>query len=158
MKQFFVTALSLALVACSSTTMTSKEKTEAYEQFTVVEKLEQVDKIVSFKFDSWTSLGKQHLILYRRFNEPYLITLQRNCPDLDYTMQIGVNNSGSTLYAKFDYITVPEAIPGALPVRCHIKTIHKLSKEQKKALVAIGKETKNDKTTNDESVESEQAE
>jgi len=134
---FFVVMLSFLLQACATNSMSSKQKIEAYNQFIEKHQLEEVDRIRSFKFDQWSSLGKQHLILYRRFNEPYLITLTRPCYDLDFAQAIGVSYKGSTLMANFDYITVPADIP----VKCFIQHIHKIDKTQKKQLQQIGRES-----------------
>lgn len=154
MKKLMLGSLVALMMGCSSSTLTPVEKTAAYNSFTEEQKLEQVDRITSFRFDSWTSLGNQHLILYRSFNEPYLVKLKRDCFDLDFTMQIGVGHKSNTLLAKFDYIIVPDTIP----VRCYIDTIHKIDKDQKKALMAIGKPPKNKDETDTSPVESEQAE
>lgn len=158
MRKLWLGSLVALLMGCSASTLTPVEKTAAYNNFTQEQKLEQVDRISSFRFDSWTSLGKQHLILYRNFNEPYLVKLKRDCFDLDFTMQIGVGHKSNTLLAKFDYIVVPDTIP----VRCYIDTIHKIDKDQKKALMAIGEPPKNDgepeASVVDQDAEQEQAE
>lgn len=123
------------VAACTATKLPNKERIELYNAYIEEQKLEQVDRISSFRFDRWTPLGSQHLILYRRFNEPFLITLKRSCYDLDFANSIGVSYNASTLSAKFDYVTVPNNIP----VKCFIDTIHKLDKEQKKEMLAIGR-------------------
>mgnify|MGYP000447846874 CR=1 FL=1 len=136
----FVTGV--LLQGCATNSMSSKQKTQAYNRFIEANQLEEVDRIQSFKFDQWSSLGKQHLILYRRFNEPYLITLTRPCYDLDFAQAIGVSYKGSTLMANFDYITVPTEIP----VKCFIQHIHKIDKAQKKQLQQIGREQEEKET------------
>ena len=133
----FLVIAGALLQACTTNSMSSKQKIEAYNQFIKSNQLEEVERIQSFKFDQWSSLGKQHLILYRRFNEPYLITLSRPCYDLDFAQAIGVSYKGSTLMANFDYITVPTEIP----VKCFIQHIHKIDKDQKKQLQQIGRDS-----------------
>ena len=66
-------------------------------------------------------------------------------------MQIGVHHKASSLLAKFDYIVVPDTIP----VRCYIDTIHKIDKDQKKALMAIGQPPKNETESDTSSGEQE---
>ena len=124
----------LSIGCANKSTLTVVEKDEAFDAFIVENKLEQIDRIRSFRFDQWTALGRKHLILYSNFRTPYLVTLQRNCFDLDHTFQLAIEHSGSSLSAKHDYVMVPDLIP----VRCYIKDIHKISKDQKKQLLAIG--------------------
>ncbi|MBU2880631.1 hypothetical protein KO525_15105 [Psychrosphaera sp. B3R10] len=127
------------LVGCASNnTLTKEERTAAYEQFVVDNNLERTDKIPGFKFDQWSSLGAKHLILYRNFRSPYLVTLQRNCFDLDFAHQLAIEHQGGSLRAKFDYVLVPNTIP----VKCFISAIHKITPEQKKQLMAIGEDPK----------------
>lgn len=135
-----VAVLSIWLVGCATTGLTNAERTLAYDQFIVSEKLEELNQITAFRFDSWSSLGQEHLIISTSFNRPYLISLRSNCFDLTTANVIGVNNTGSTLQAKFDSITVPKSMGQV----CYIKSIYKLTKEQKNAITKIGsEETKN---------------
>lgn len=128
-----------ALVGCASNNLlTKEERTAAYEQYVVDNNLERTDQIPAFRFDQWSSLGAKHLILYRNFKSPYLVTLQRNCFDLDFAYQLAVEHQSGTLKAKFDYVMVPNAIP----IKCFIEAIHKITPEQKKQLMAIGKDPK----------------
>ena len=128
--------LSISLVGCATTGMSNAERTLAYDQFIVSEKLEELNQITAFRFDSWSSLGQEHLIISTSFNRPYLISLRNSCFDLNTANVIGINNTGSTLHAKFDSITVPKSIGQ----KCFIKSIYKLTKEQKDALSKIGNE------------------
>ena len=134
-----ILAAMVLFVGCSSQSFDLTQRAQAYDAFVVEQSLIQVDKIHSFQFEQWTGLGKQHLILYRRFNEPYLIALNKPCFDLNHASVISVNYHHNTLLAKFDSITVPNEIP----VKCYIKSIHPLTKAQKKAILAIGKVSKN---------------
>lgn len=122
--------------ACATSAMTQKEKTDAYRQFIVTEKLEPLDKITSFKFDDWSPLGDEHLIISTSVRKMYLITLSQRCSDLRFANAIKIHNTGSSLSAKFDSISVPAVIE----IKCYIKSIHRVTKEQKKALQKIGKE------------------
>lgn len=138
-KLMLLLATTLFIFGCANkSALTKQERDDAYDAFIVENKLERTDKISAFRFDQWTALGRKHLILYRNFNSPFLVTLQRNCFDLDHSFQLAVEHSGGTLNAKFDYVVVPDTIP----VRCYIKSIHKITKEQKKQLLAIGEPPK----------------
>lgn len=133
---WLVATILFVLAGCASkSTMTSQERDDAYDQFIIDNELERTDRIPAYRFEQWTALGSKHLILYRNFREPYLVTLQRDCFDLDHAFQLAVESSGGSLNAKFDYVMVPDAIP----VKCFIGSIHKINNEQKKQLMAIGK-------------------
>jgi len=130
------TIVSLFLLGCAAKdTMTREQKLEAYNAFIKTEQLKSIDRIQSFRLQGWTALDEKHMILSKSLNKPYLITFKNNCTDLDFANAIKVVNHGGMLQAKFDYITVPNTIE----VRCYIASIYELSKEQKKALIAIGK-------------------
>ncbi len=132
---FLIIGFSLMIAACATpATMTQDERTDAYIEFIKSNKLESIQRITSFDFYSWTALGDEHLIINTRFNRPYLITLQRSCFDLSFANTIVIHRNGSSLHTKFDAISVMEPIS----VKCFIKLIHPLSKEQAKAIKKIG--------------------
>ena len=124
--------------ACATNTMSKTEKTEAYNQYIVSEKLEELKSIAVFRYDGWSSLGTEHLIISTSVSKPYLIKLKSRCYDLEFAQTIAIHNIGSSLQAKFDSISVQKHIPQ----KCYIEKIYKLTKEQKKVLVKIGKEDK----------------
>lgn len=127
----------VGLTACAAKSgLTNKEKAAAYQAFIESEQLPELDRIAAFRLNGWAALGDKHLILYKTHNKPYLITLNRSCYDLDFAMAIKVHSDGSSLHTKFDSISVP----GDIEMKCFIKTIHKISKEQKQALFDIGKD------------------
>ncbi len=122
--------MSVWMVACATTGMTQREQTEAYNKFIVDEKLESLKQITAFRFHSWSSLGDEHLLLYTSFNRPYLISFKNRCYDIQRAMNIGVDHTGSMLQANFDSILVPDSFGR----KCFIKSIYKLTKEQRKAI------------------------
>jgi len=125
----------ILITACASTsTMTDSERTIAYDQYIETNKLESIKRITSFNFYSWSSLGDEHLIISSRMNKPNLIRLQRNCFDLSFANGIMIHSSGSVLSAKFDAISVLERNS----IKCFIKSIYPLSKDQAKELAKIG--------------------
>ncbi|MCP3674453.1 MAG: hypothetical protein GY829_08300 [Gammaproteobacteria bacterium] len=138
MQLLVVLLLTAFASACATSTMSKTEKTEAYNQFVESEKLEELKSITVFKFDGWSSLGTEHLIISTSVNRPYLIKLKNRCYDLEFAQTIAIHNIGSSLQAKFDAISVEKN----MPQKCYIEKIYKLTKEQKKTLVKIGKEEK----------------
>ena len=138
MKLLVILMLTAFASACVTNTMSKTEKTAAYNQYIESEKLEEIKSIAVFKFDGWSSLGAEHLIISTSVNKPYLIKLKNRCYDLDFAQTIVIHNIGSSLQAKFDSISVPKNIPQ----KCYIEKIYKISKEQRKALVKIGKKDK----------------
>ena len=126
----------LGLTGCVTPNgMSNQEKNEAYQAYIESAQLPELDKISAFRFNGWASLSDKHLIIYKTHNKPYLITLNRSCYDLDFATAIKVHTKGSSLHTKFDAISVPSDIE----VKCFIKSIHQLTKEQKQALFDIGK-------------------
>ncbi len=135
---------SVLTIACSSNdTMTTEEKTAAYNDFISKEKLTQVDLIRSFNLRGWSSLGEQHMIITASANRPYLITLKHDCYDLDFSQTIKVHSHNRMLRANFDYITM---VPDPIKKKCFIDTIHELTKAQKQMLKEIGKPTNSSKS------------
>ena len=128
-----IVSLLVLLSGCATNAMTRAERLQAYDQYIIDEKLESVDTIQAFRFSGWSELSDRHLIINTGINKPYLITLKNNCPDLDFTQGISVNNTGSRLRAKFDYISVP----GKFSQRCFIEKIFKLTKEQRKEITGL---------------------
>lgn len=140
-------AVSALTAGCaSSSTMSYAEKTDAYDQFIESEKLESLKRITAFRLDSWSSLADQHMIIRTNFNRPYLLTFYKNCYDLRFAQALIVNQTGSSLDAKFDSITIPDS----MHQRCYIKSIYKLTKEQKKTLVQIGRKEDSTKEQTEE--------
>ncbi|MFT5452986.1 MAG: hypothetical protein ACI9N9_002484 [Enterobacterales bacterium] len=143
----------LFLVGCaSSLTLSNDERTKAYSEYIVTEKLESVDRITSFRFNDFSSLSDENIIISTGVRRAYLITLQSRCFNLRHANMINVNNSGSSLQAKFDSISIPQqmgmtalgsisATQQALATKCYIKNIYKLTVEQKKAVLQIGRKT-----------------
>lgn len=132
------TALLIALfilAGCATTNMSRTERTEAYNNYIVEKELEGLDRITTFRFDGWASLGDEHLIVSTGFKRNYLLTLKSNCYDLYHANRIVINQNGSVLQTKFDSVSVP----GKFEIPCFIKSIHKITRDQKKELLAIGK-------------------
>lgn len=133
----FLIIVVLALSSCATSGLTNAELTQAYVNYISTEKLEKIDRITVFRFQGWGSLGDEHLIISTHINRPYLITLRSRCAELRYTQVIRINNRDLSLDAKFDSISVPHS----RGFKCYIKSIHKLSPEQRKAMAKLRKKT-----------------
>ena len=131
-----IVTLLILLSGCATSGMSRLEREQAYDDFIVSEKLEELNRITTFRFTGWNDLSDRHLILHVGVNRYYLVTLRNYCFDLDNSISIRFNNTGATLRSKFDSITVPSDPH----MRCFIETIHEISKEQRNTLLTLHKE------------------
>ena len=127
----------ILLTACATTRISNAEREKLYQNFVTEQKLENLDRIHVFRFYGWRELDNKHLILSTSVNKFYFITLRSVCIDLTFSYLIGINNTSSSLMAKFDSIFVPK-FPEQ---KCFIKSIHKLTRAQADEMRKIGKET-----------------
>ena len=82
-------------------------------------------------------IKKGNLIEYIQLNA--LIKIKGYCPDLSFSQAILINQSmSSILTTNFDSISMLRTPQ----LKCYIKTIHQVSKEQLKEIMAIGKPQK----------------
>ena len=58
------------------------------------------------RFDSWEPLGKEHLLVYTRPNEAYLLKVSGPCDVRFATGPIGITSTNYTVYAGLDSIVV----------------------------------------------------
>ncbi len=79
---------------------------------------------------TWQALDERRLVLSLNPMQNYLITLSRSCHTLLKASHVGVSASNNTVYAGFDYITADGE-------RCAIKTINRLSDDEKRALTKV---------------------
>jgi hypothetical protein len=127
MKKLSTIILMIALLSgCASHRLTSDERETLYADYLAEIKAESLDRITAFRFYGWRELGNRHLILSTSPKKKYFITLRGPCLDLPFATTIGINRTDSSLSAKFDSIFVP-SFPDQ---RCHIKSIHKITREQ----------------------------
>ncbi|WDE05448.1 hypothetical protein SG34_000410 [Thalassomonas viridans] len=138
MKKFITALILTALVsACSSTeTMTRQEKNLAYQDYITKQQLPSLDKVRTFKMRGWQALSDEFLIVSAAHKKQYLLELEGFCPDFDFSQGIVIKQSNhSSLTTKFDSVAALNA-PG---VKCFIKAIHPVTREQVQELTAIGK-------------------
>ncbi|MFT6734158.1 MAG: hypothetical protein ACJAS9_002353 [Polaribacter sp.] len=133
MKNAIALIIITLLVASCATLEKNKDKKESiYAEYVKENKLQSQKKITSFNFHGWRSLDNQYLILSTSFSKPYLIDLIGYCHDLNFTQTIVVHNSGSTLHAKFDSISVPN-----YSIKCRIDSIYRITKKQANELTSL---------------------
>ena len=133
-KLITIIALLSLTVGCSSTGMGSKDKNIAYGEYIKTENLESISKVRSFRFSGWQSLTNNFLILSSS-QEKHLIELNNYCQELMFTSAIIVDKGGdSSLNVRFDSISAVDRHK----VKCFIKSIYPVTKEQSRAILAIG--------------------
>lgn len=142
------------VVGCASTGMTNAEKTQAYSAFVKENKLEKVSRITTFRLHGWRYLNRDYVILSTSFNKPFLVEISGPCHELSFSHTIGIHHDGSSLNEKFDWVFAPSQ-PN---VRCMIKSIHKLNREQADQLSRIGKASSQTEQTQDQKAKIEKTE
>jgi hypothetical protein len=83
------------------------------------------------RFDSWEPLGKDHLLVFTRPNEAYLLKVSGPCDVRFATGPIGITSTNSTVYAGLDSIAVNSGIGGKW--QCPIDEIRPLDVRGMKA-------------------------
>jgi len=83
------------------------------------------------RFDSWEPLGNDHLLVYTRPNEAYLLKVRGPCHLQFATGPIGITSANSTVYVGLDSIAVNTGVGG--PWQCPIDEIRPLDVHGMKA-------------------------
>jgi len=148
MKKRTLACLSLIALftGCSTApSLSYDEKNLAYADYIANHNLASLKKVNTFRLHGWQSLTNDYLILSTSPKRKYLIEVKGLCPDLGFAQTIKINQSmSSTLSVRFDSISVVGNDFGSHPLKCFIKTIHKIDKAQAKELSAIGRPIKED--------------
>ena len=74
------------------------------------------------RFDSWEPLGNDHVLVYTKPNEAYLLKVSGPCDVRFATGPLGITSTNSTVLARLDSIVVRNG-PGG-PRQCPIDEIH----------------------------------
>jgi hypothetical protein len=82
-------------------------------------------------FDSWEPLGKDHLLVYTRPNEAYLLKVSGPCDVRFATGPVGITSTNYTVYTGLDSITVRSGVGGTW--QCRIDEIRPLDVRRMKA-------------------------
>jgi hypothetical protein len=138
MRPLIKTALILVsvvtLFSCAKNNNNSRN--DIYANYIKNNNLVEVNKILAFQFQGWNALDYEHLIISSSHNKNFLVTLNFYCTDLRNAHSILLDQSmSSSLSSRFDSIIVPEN----KQVKCRIKSIHKITKEQKNDLTSLWK-------------------
>lgn len=67
---------------------------------------EPVEEIRGFNFTRFEIVGPETVVLWVRVSEPYVVTVQAACPQLEWANQIAVRQSLNVLRTRIDAITV----------------------------------------------------
>jgi Family of unknown function (DUF6491) len=57
-------------------------------------------------YSGWEPLGRDALVIWTGINDAYLLKVNGPCPDLPFATHVGLTATGSTVYARFDFVTV----------------------------------------------------
>jgi hypothetical protein len=68
-------------------------------------------------FDSWEPLGQDHLLVYTRANEAYLLKVSGGCDLRSGINTVGITSSNSAVYAGLDSIVVKNSLQGSWQCR-----------------------------------------
>ena len=94
---FRITALAasaFALAGCSSLGSTAATDRAG----------EPVGSFRFFRIDGYTSLGDHAVVVWTGARQAYLLTVEEPCPELRWSLSIGVTSSMSRVYADFDRV------------------------------------------------------
>jgi len=83
------------------------------------------------RFDSWEPLGKEHLLVYTRPNEAYLLKVSGPCDVRFATGPVGISSTNNTVYAGLDSILINSGAAGTW--RCPIDEIRPVDVRRMKA-------------------------
>ncbi|MBN1907374.1 MAG: hypothetical protein JW927_20010 [Deltaproteobacteria bacterium] len=125
---FFVLFIVIFLsISCATTLPPVPEK------YNFDNKLEKVDRIVTFREPTWEELDAQSIILRVALNDYYLLILER--PISTNHFDIGIPGTGSTISAGYDRVVV---IENTVPLYYKIDRIYRLKdKKQKEEIRAL---------------------
>jgi hypothetical protein len=137
-----ITLISTLLLGCTSTTsMSLKEKNNAYSTYVIDENLSNKDKVNGFKFSGWKSLSDNYLIITAVHKKDYLIETKGECFDLNNSHGIKLNRSSNLAIYKLGDSISPA---GRITDKCFIKSIYPITNVQTDYLVNVGNPVQNE--------------
>lgn len=141
-----ITLTSVLLLGCSSTSMSLKEKNNAYTKYVLEESLSNKDKVEGFKFSGWKPLSDDYLIITAAHKKDYLIETKGRCFNLNGSNGIHLNRSSNwAIYKLGDSISPAGVSPETKIVdKCFIKSIYPITSGQSDYLVNISKSVENE--------------
>ncbi|HEY4212029.1 MAG TPA: DUF6491 family protein [Steroidobacteraceae bacterium] len=58
------------------------------------------------RYDSWTALSKDEVVVWTTINNAYLITVAQPCTDIMFVQRIGLTSTLHTVSKRFDFVKV----------------------------------------------------
>jgi hypothetical protein len=91
------------LTACSGIPLNERETRQAalYQQYAgpPVESFTYLGR-----YDSWTYIGQNQLVVWTTINDAYLITVRQPCTELPFAQHIGLTQTTHTVSQRFDFV------------------------------------------------------
>jgi hypothetical protein len=112
------------LAACTGIPVNQRESKQAelYHQYAGP----PVDSFTYLgRYDSWTSIGQNQLVVWTTINDAYLITVRPPCTDLPFAQHVGLTQTAHTVSQRFDFVLVGHD-------RCWIQSIQPVNYLQMK--------------------------
>ena len=111
----------MALQGCATTGVTDAEKLATY-------RAAAGEPVSSFTYlgriSGWTPLDDEHIAVWTRPKEAWLLSFSGICQDIEFTPMIGLTSQGSRVYAGFDKVLVDS--PNSMRLPCRIREIRPL--------------------------------
>ena len=130
----------LFFVCTPASSMSLKDKDNAYKQYIINENLSSKDKVNGFKFSGWKSLSNNYLIITAGHRKDYLVETRGECFNLKNAQNIKLNRSSSLTINKLGDSISPSGINTD---KCYIKSIYSVTNIQADYLVNFGKDVEN---------------
>ena len=83
------------------------------------------------RISSWTLIDDQHIAVWTRPSEAWLLRFHGRCQDIGFAQVIGLTSQGSRVYAGFDKVMVHS--PASIQIPCRIREIRPLDAKRLKA-------------------------
>jgi hypothetical protein len=99
------TAVVAVLAACTDIPLSKREQAETarYLQYAGP----PIDEFTYLgRYDSWTALNKDQIVVWTTINDAYLITVAQPCTDLPFVQHIGLTSTQHTVNRRFDFVKV----------------------------------------------------
>ena len=111
----------MALQGCATTGVTDAEKLATY-------RAAAGEPVSSFTYlgriSGWTPLDDEHIAVWTRPKEAWLLSFSGSCQDIAFTPMIGLTSQGSRVHAGFDKVLVDS--PNSMRLPCRIREIRPL--------------------------------
>jgi hypothetical protein len=104
-KPFLLLLVTILAVGCSGIPRRDRDQ-EQLDRYLRYAKA-PVDHITLLNhYDNWQSVSKYQVVLFANVNDAWLITVSPPCENLQFAQRIGITQTASTIYTRFDAILV----------------------------------------------------